>query len=153
MCFVKRSGRSAPTWLIEHGAGRTAPAGTAQSPRTPKDISGRELISAAADAPATSLRCGRLTFTLSTRTDWLIAVSIHAVLIRDHRKHSRTGLTGTLYVLASRGRSIFDQEEVTIWDWKGILRELQLFATQFQSDRFYALYLLAVIPALGYLLR
>ena len=38
-------------------------------------------------------------------------------------------------------------------DWKGILRELRLFATQLQSDRFYALYLLAVIAVLGYLLR
>lgn len=29
-------------------------------------------------------------------------------------------------------------------DWKGILLELRLLITQLQSDRFYALYLLAV---------
>ncbi len=30
-------------------------------------------------------------------------------------------------------------------DWKGIIRELRLLATQLQPDRFYALYLLLAI--------
>jgi hypothetical protein len=38
-------------------------------------------------------------------------------------------------------------------DWEGILRELRLLATQLQSDRFYALYLLAVVAVIAYLLR
>ena len=38
-------------------------------------------------------------------------------------------------------------------DWVGILRELRLLATQLQSDRFYALYLLVVVAVIGYLLR
>lgn len=38
-------------------------------------------------------------------------------------------------------------------DWEGILRELRLLATQLQSDRFYALYLLVVVAVIGYLLR
>lgn len=38
-------------------------------------------------------------------------------------------------------------------DWEGILRELRLLATQLQSDRFYALYLLVAVAVIGYLLR
>lgn len=35
-------------------------------------------------------------------------------------------------------------------DWKGIIRELRLLATQLQTDRFYALYLLLVILVVAY---
>ena len=38
-------------------------------------------------------------------------------------------------------------------DWKGLLRELRLLAIQLQSDRFYALYFLAVVLVLILLLR
>ena len=39
------------------------------------------------------------------------------------------------------------------FDWKGLFQELRLLAIQLQSDRFYALYLLALLLVLGYLLR
>lgn len=35
-------------------------------------------------------------------------------------------------------------------DWKDIIRELRLLATQLQTDRFYALYLLLVILVVAY---
>ena len=38
-------------------------------------------------------------------------------------------------------------------DWKGVLRELRLLATQLQADRFYALYLLLAVLVLGYVLK
>lgn len=38
-------------------------------------------------------------------------------------------------------------------DWKGIIRELRLLATQLQTDRFYALYLLLAIVIIAYLVR
>jgi hypothetical protein len=38
-------------------------------------------------------------------------------------------------------------------DWKGIIRELRLLATQLQTDRFYALYLLLAIVIIVYLVR
>ena len=36
-------------------------------------------------------------------------------------------------------------------DWKGVVRELRLLATQLQAPRFYALYALAVLIVAGYL--
>lgn len=38
-------------------------------------------------------------------------------------------------------------------DWKGIIRELRLLATQLQTDRFYALYLLLAILVVAYAAR
>jgi hypothetical protein len=38
-------------------------------------------------------------------------------------------------------------------DWKGIIRELRLLATQLQTDRFYALYLLLAILVVVYAVR
>jgi hypothetical protein len=38
-------------------------------------------------------------------------------------------------------------------DWKGIVRELRLLATQLQTDRFYALYLLLAILVIVYAVR
>jgi len=38
-------------------------------------------------------------------------------------------------------------------DWKGIIRELRLLATQLQTDRFYALYVLLAILVVAYAVR
>lgn len=38
-------------------------------------------------------------------------------------------------------------------DWVGILRELRILATQLQTDRFYALYLLLAVLVVAYLIR
>lgn len=37
-------------------------------------------------------------------------------------------------------------------DWVGILRELRILATQLQTDRFYALYLLLAVFVVVYLI-
>ena len=38
-------------------------------------------------------------------------------------------------------------------DWKGVIRELRLFATQLQPWRFFALYALALIMVIGYVIE
>jgi len=38
-------------------------------------------------------------------------------------------------------------------DWKGILREIRLLATQLQPWRFFALYLLLLIVVAGYVVK
>lgn len=42
---------------------------------------------------------------------------------------------------------------VVVMDWPKIIRELRLLATQLQTDRFYALYLLLGVALLVYLTR
>ena len=40
-----------------------------------------------------------------------------------------------------------------MFDWQGVLRELRLLAQGLQTDRFYAIYLLALIGLIAYVLK
>lgn len=42
---------------------------------------------------------------------------------------------------------------VATMDWPKIIRELRLLATQLQTDRFYALYVLLWLMVIAYLIR
>lgn len=68
------------------------------------------------------------------------------------RLYPRTG-NGINFIRQLRNKYIRTSFRGVSMDWEGILRELRLLATQLQSDRFYALYLLVAVAVIGYLLR